>query len=170
MLEFILLMVVLLIVFIFFFRHRSEDLWEGYPNTGNVARLGLVLVGAVEVIADSTRYDSALMHFFLLKKLNPYASFISIAQVFSGVCILLVFIHYMRISVKVNGFSWYHIFAILLFVGSLVGVGYFGEYWVQRSAAYVECYTWMASSLLVLVLTVTAIYKTCVAKSYKDKE
>ena len=130
-LEFLALLVITVILCVFFFRHRSEPLWEGFPNQGNVMRMFLILVGIVEIIADSTRYDSALMHFFLIKKLNPYASFISIAQVFSAVMILLVFIRYMRCSVKANGWSWYHILAILVFIASLVGIGFFGEYRVQ---------------------------------------
>ena len=165
-LEFLALLVVAVILCVFFFRHRSEPLWEGFPNQGNVMRLFLILVGIVEIIADSTRYDSALFHFFLIKRLNPYASFISIAQVFSAVMILLVFIRYMRCSVKANGWSWYHILAILLFIASLIGIGFFGEYRVQRTAQYVRCYTWQGSSLLLLAATVIGIYATCVARDY----
>ena len=169
-LEFIAFLIITVILSGFFFRHRSEPLWEGARNEGNVWRLFLILVGVVEIIADSTRYDSALMHFFLIKRLNPYASFISIAQVFSAFCILFVFIRYMKISVRVNGWSWYHILAILVFIASLVGIGFFGEYRVQRTAQYVRCYIWQGSSLLVLALTVIGIYRTCVAKEYPDYE
>ena len=165
-LEFLALLVVCIILCVFFFRHRSEPLWDGWPNEGNVARMFVVLVGVVEIIADSTRYDSALMHFFLIKKLNPYASFISIAQVFSAVLILLVFIHYMRISVKTNAWRWFHILAIVLYLASLVGAGFFGEYRVQRTAQYVRCYLWQGSSLIVMALTVIGIYCTCVARDY----
>ncbi len=168
-LEFIALLIVTVLLLIFYFRHREEELWEGWSNSGNVARRFLVLVGIVEIIADSTRYDSALMHFFLIKRLNPYASFISIAQVFSAVCILLVFIHYMRISVKVNGWSWYHILAIVLFIASLIGIGYLGEYRVQRTAQYIRCYLWQGGSLLVFAATVIGIYRSCVAKDYDDE-
>ena len=168
-LEFIALLIVTVILIVFYFRHRSEPLWEGYRNEGNVARMFLILVGIVEIIADSTRYDSALMHFFLIKKLNPYASFISIAQVFSAVCILLVFIHYMKISVRVNGWKWYHVLAIVLFVASLVGIGYMGEYRVQRTAQYVRCYTWQGGSLLLFAATVIGIYRSCVAKEYEEE-
>ena len=169
-LEFLALLVVTVILCVFFFRHRSEPLWEGYPNEGNVARLFLILVGIVEFIADSTRYDSALMHFFLIKKLNPYASFISVTQIFTAVCILLVFIHYMRISVKTNGWRWFHILAILVFLACLVGAGFFGEYRVQRTAQYVRCYLWQGGSLLVLALNVILIYRSCVAKDYGYEE
>ncbi len=168
-LEFLALLVVTTLLLIFFFRHRGETLWEDYPNQGNVARRFLILVGIVEIIADSTRYDSALMHFFLIKRLNPYASFISITQVFSAVCILLVFIHYLRISVKTNGWSWYHFAAIILFVASLIGIGYMGEYRVQRTAQYVLCYLWQGGSLLVLALTVIGIYRSCVAREYENE-
>ena len=169
-LEFIAFLIITVVLCSFFFRHRSEPLWEGARNKGNVWRLFLILVGIVEIIADSTRYDSALMHFFLIKRLNPYASFISIAQVFSAFCILFVFIHYMKISVRVNGWSWYHFLAILVFIASLVGIGFFGEYRVQRTAQYVRCYIWQGSSLIVLAATVLGIYRTCVAKDYPDYE
>ncbi len=167
-LEFLALLIVTVVLCSFFFRHRSEPLWEGWPNSGNVARLFLILVGIVEIIADSTRYDSALFHFFFLKKLNPYASFISIAQVFSAVCILLVFIRYMRISVKVNGWSWYHILVILLYIGTLIGAGFFGEYRVQRTGEYVRCYIWQGGSLILMAVIVIGIYGTCVARDYRE--
>ncbi|MCR5090233.1 MAG: prolipoprotein diacylglyceryl transferase [Oscillospiraceae bacterium] len=163
-LEFLALLIVTALLLVFWFRHREETLWEGCPNNGNVLCMFFLLVGIVEVIADSTRYDSALFHFFLIKRLNPYASFISIAQVFSAVLILLVFIRYMKTSVRVNGFSWYHVLAVVLFIASLVGTGYMGEYRVQRTARYVDCYLWQGSSLILLALTVFGIYRTCVAK------
>ena len=166
-LEFLALLIVTVILCVFYFRHRQEPLWEDVPNQGNVFRMFLLLTGIVEIIADSTRYDSALFHFFLLKKLNPYASFVPIAMVFSAVMILLVFVHYMRISVRVNGWSWYHIFCILLFVWSLVGIGFFGEYRVQRTGLYVRCYTWQGSHLLLLAAAVIIIYATCVARDYE---
>ena len=169
-LEFLALLLVTVILCAFFFRHRSEALWEGFPNQGNVFRMFLILEGIVEIIADSTRYDSALMHFFFIKRLNPYASFISIAQVFSALLILLVFIRYMRFSIRINGFSWYHIPFILLFLGCLVGAGFFGEYRVQRTAQYVRCYIWQGSSLILLAATVIGVYLTCVARDepYSD--
>ena len=84
--------------------------------------------------------------------------------------ILLVFIRYMRYSVKANGWSWYHILAILLFIASLIGIGFFGEYRVQRTAQYVRCYIWQGSSLFLLAATVLGIYATCVARDYDYDE
>ncbi len=169
-LEFIALLIVTLLVSVFFFRHRGEDLWEGYRNKGNVMWFFLILLGVVEFLADSTRYDSALFHFFILKNLNPYASFVSIAQIFTAGCMLAAFIRYMRISVKVNGWSWYHYAAIPGFLACLVGAGYFGEYKVQRTGLYVRCYIWQASSLIVLAVLILLIYRSCVAKDYGDLE
>ena len=168
-LEFIALLVVTVLLCAFYFRHRSEPLRDGYRNEGNVARRFLILLGIVEFIADSTRYDSALMHFFLIKKLNPYASFISVTQIFTAVCILLFFIHYMRISVKANGWRWYHFLAILVFLACLVGAGYFGEYRVQRTAQYVRCYLWQGGSMLLLAATLFCVYRTCVARDYEEE-
>ena len=165
-LEFLALLVVTVILCIFFFRHRSEPLWEDVPNHGNVFCMFLLLAGAVEIIVDSTRYDSALFHFFLLKKLNPYASFVPIAMVVSAVMILLVLIRYMRISVRVNGWSWYHILAIVVFAAALGIIGYLGEYKVQRTGDYVRCYLWYGIGLLMWIVDIVAIYATCVAKDY----
>lgn len=165
-LEFLALLVITVILCVFYFRHRSEPLWEGIPNHGNVMCMFLLLTGVVEIIVDSTRYDSALFHFFLLKKLNPYASFVPIAMVVSAILILLVFIRYMRISVRVNGWSWYHILAIVAFIAALVVIGYLGEYRVQRTGAYVRCYLWYAAGLLTWLAVVIGIYSSCVAKEY----
>ena len=95
-LEFLALLVITVILCGFFFRHRSEPLWDGWRNEGNVMWLFLILLGVVEFIADSTRYDSALMHFFLIKRLNPYASFISITQIFTAVCFVQRTAQYVR--------------------------------------------------------------------------
>lgn len=167
-LEFLALLVVTILVCAFYFRHREEDLWEGYGNNGNVMMIFLILLGFVEFLADSTRYDSALFHFFIFKSLNPYACFVAIAQVFTAVCMLVVYIRYLRISVKVNGWSWYHIASIPFLLACYVGAGFFGEYKVQRTGLYVRCYTWMSVSLALLVLMIWLMYRTCVAKDYGD--
>ena len=167
-LEFILLLIVSVILLIFYFRHRSEPLRNGQNNSGNVMWRFLVLLGMVEFLADSTRYDSALFHFFLIKKLNPYASFISITQVFSAVCFLICLIRYMKISVKSNGWKWYHFLSMLFFLLTYVAAGYMGEYRVQRTAKYVQCYLWEGGAMLAVALNLLCIYHSCLAKDDYD--
>ena len=82
---------------------------RGCPRTGNTARLFVLLYAAVEIVMDSTRYDSPLMHFRILSDLNQFSAFISLAQVFAGFTVLGILIHFTRCSVRCNGFRWYHI-------------------------------------------------------------
>ncbi|MBO5556554.1 MAG: prolipoprotein diacylglyceryl transferase [Oscillospiraceae bacterium] len=162
--EFLLLLVVMIILLIFFLNHRNDKLRGTRSRGGEVARWFLVLYGVVEVIMDSTRYDSHLMHFTLIKKLNPYACFISVGQVFAAITILCVLIHYLKLSVRSRGWRWYHIVLLLVYVGTLLGAGYWGEYMVQRTGLYVRCYTIQGISLLVMVLVVLILYRTCLAR------
>ncbi len=161
--EFLLLLLVAVILIVFYCDHRDDRL-RGGNNGGHVARRFLLYYGAVEIIMDSTRYDSHLMHFTVLKQLNPYAPFISVAQVFAAVTILCVLIHYLKTSVKARGWKWYHVLLLLVYLASLLGVGYWGEYKVQRTGMYARCYIIQGLSLLVMVWVATILYSTCKAK------
>lgn len=159
----LLMLLVAILLLVFYCDHRDDRL-RGGNKGGNVARHFLLYYGAVEIIMDSTRYDSHLYHFTFIKRLNPYASFISVAQVFAAVTILCVLIHYLKISVKARGWKWYHVVLLLMYLGSLIGAGYFGEYKVQRTGLYARCYIIQSISLLVMVWVVCTLYRTCKAK------
>ena len=88
------------------------------------------------------------MHFHLLSSLNQYSSFVSLAQVFAACTALYVLVFYSVRSIKANGFSYWHALSWLGFVLSLVGIGYLGEYKVQRTAQYLKCYSIQQKSLL----------------------
>ena len=60
--QFLVMLVVALLVWNLYFKQQSTKMRKPCPKTGNVARLAMVFYGAVEIIADSTRYDSPLMH------------------------------------------------------------------------------------------------------------
>ena len=47
---FLALLLITVILCSFFFRHRSEPLWDGWRNEGNVMWLFLVLLGLVLVV------------------------------------------------------------------------------------------------------------------------
>lgn len=158
--QFLLMLLVTLMLLVFYCDHRDDRL-RGGNRGGNVARRFLVLYGAVEVIMDSTRYDSHLYHFTMIKSLNPYASFVSIAQVFAAVTILGVLIYYLRRSVKARGWRWYHGALLLLYAASLLGAGYLGEYKVQRTGLYMRCYTIQTLSMLLMVWVVHMLYLSC---------
>ncbi|MBR1457345.1 MAG: prolipoprotein diacylglyceryl transferase [Oscillospiraceae bacterium] len=161
--EFLLMILVAVLLIVFYCDHRDDRL-RGGNKGGNVARRFLLYYGAVEIIMDSTRYDSHLYHFTFFKDLNRFASFISIAQVFAAVTILCVLIHYMRVSIKARGWKWYHIALLLVYLASLLGVGYFGEYKVQRTGLYARCYIIQSVSLLVMAWVACMMYRTCKAK------
>ena len=139
------------------------------PREGNVMRLALVMYGAVEMIADSTRNDSPLLHFRILSKLNQWSAFISLAQVFAAVSAICVLVFYSRMSIKAGGFSWKHPLLWLGFLASLFGIGYLGEYRVQRygTQKYLECYAIMAVSCFLMYMCVYLTYKMCVRKTAK---
>ena len=167
--EAILLVILFLWILKFFFSGRKRKMCNPCPRSGNIFRIALVAYGMIEMITDSTRYDSPLMHFRIISYLNQYSAFISLAQLFSAIAALCVLIYYSRMSIKANGFSWKHPALWLLFIGSLIGIGYFGEYRVQRygTQKYFECYGIMAVSCILSFLSVYLLYRMCV---YKDKE
>ena len=163
--EAILMLLLALLMVVFYCRHRRDHMKAGGSRSGNVFRIFLVLFCIVEFPMDSTRYDSAMFHFSgFLRMLNKYISFVSLTQLFCGVAILCVLIHFLRISVRGNGWSWYHIFLLIVYVGTLVVVGFFGEYRVQRYAAYLKCYSIMTAGLLVMALVVYIFYLTAKKK------
>ena len=162
--EFMLMLVVAWMLLRFFREKSDRRMKRGCPETGNAARLFVLLYAAVEIVMDSTRYDSPLMHFRLLSDLNQYSAFISLAQIFAGVTVLAVLIRYSRGSIRANGFRWYHPVIWLGFLASLFGIGKLGEYNVQRYAAYLRCYGIMSASCLLMVVLVWAMYRSCVSE------
>lgn len=160
-LSFLLLLVVTVLLVRFYTRYRRYPMLDGSSVNGNVFRLFLLLWGVTEVLMDSLRYDSCLMHFTFLKSLNPYASFISLGQVFAGVSILVVMIHFTRVRVRGEGFGLKILLAWILFLVSLFCAGFLGEYRVQRTGNYALCYSIQIVSLIVIALAVWWMYKGC---------
>lgn len=161
--EFLLMLVVTGMVLHFFRDKGWRRMKRGCPRTGNTARLFVLLYAAVEIVMDSTRYDSPLMHFRVISVLNQYSAFISLAQVFAGFTVLGILIHFTRCSVRANGFRLYHVGAWLGFFVCLFVIGKLGEYNVQRYAAYLQCYAFMSAGCVALVLLVWALYRSCVS-------
>ena len=161
-----LLLLLVTVVLVRFFRHyRRYPMLDGTSTNGNVFRLFLLLWGVTEVVIDSLRDDSCFMHFTFLKGLNPYASFVSLGQIFAAVTILAVLIRFTAIRVRGGAGGWKLALAWLLYLLSLVGAGYFGEYKVQRSANYALCYPIQIVSLAVMTLVVLWTYRGCL---YRD--
>ena len=139
-------------------------------RSGNVWRMFLVYYGIVEIVIDSLRNDSPLMHFHLLSELNQYSSFVSLAQIFAGFTALYVLIYYSRNSIRANGFSYLHALSWLGFVICLVAIGYLGEYKVQRTAQYLKCYSIQIVGCLVLAVILRLLYESCAVKRRRQYE
>ena len=161
-----LLLLAITVELVHFYRHyRRYPMIDGSSTNGNVFRLFLLLWGLSEVVIDSLRYDSCFMHFTFLKGLNPYASFVSLGQIFAAVTILAVLIHFTVIRVRGHNGGWKLVLAWVIYLVSLVCAGYLGEYKVQRSANYALCYPIEIVSMLVMTLVVIWAYRGCL---YKD--
>ena len=160
----LLLLVVTVLLVRFYLRYRKYPMIDGSNPNGNVFRIFLLLWGVTEAVIDSLRYDSCFMHFIWLKQLNPYASFVSLGQIFAAVTILAVLIRFTLVRVRGRRGGWKLVLAWLVYLASLVGAGYFGEYKVQRSANYALCYPIEIASLLVMAAVVWWTYKGCLYK------
>ncbi len=135
----------------FFYARRRLPMKEGCPRDGNVAWMFLVFHSAVELLMDSTRYDSSFMHF---------NAFVSIVQIFSAVCILIALIHYSRLSVRANGRQGYHFAMWIGYFFTLAGTGA-AEYLVQRFGnMYIPCYSGMTLTCTMMAVIVYLMYKT----------
>lgn len=163
-LAFLVMLLVTLAVLRFYLRRGRRKMLPPCERSGNVWRMFLLYYGAVEIVIDSLRNDSPLMHFHLISVLNQYSSFVSLAQVFAAATALYVLVFYSVRSIKTHGFSWWHAASWVGFVLSLVGIGYLGEYKVQRTAQYFKCYSIQILSCLAMVIIIRLVYSSCVKK------
>jgi prolipoprotein diacylglyceryltransferase len=162
-LSFLAMLVIALILLRFYVKHGKRKMLPPCARSGNVWRMFLLYFGAVEIVVDSLRDDRVLMHFKLLSGLNQYSSFVCLAQVFAAATALYVLVYYSVKSIKAHGFSFWHVLSWIGFVASLVGIGYFAEYKVQRYSTYFKSYSIQIASCLAMVLIIRAVYKSCVA-------
>ena len=163
--EGVLLLVLFVVACVFWKNHIRDKMYAPCSRSGNVARMALIVYGALEVIMDSTRFDSPLMRFKFISYLNQYSAFISFAQVFSAITMLLVLIYYSARGIKARGFRWYYPLIWAGFLGGVFMVGFLGEYKVQRYAAYLQCYSFMLVGLILMVVMIYLAYRRCVRRS-----
>ena len=161
MLEVVLMLLAFFLVLGFFRNNRTVKMYWPCKSSGNVWRMFLLAYSSIEIVTDSLRTDSPLMHFTFLTSLNAYSAFISFAQVTAVAFLLYVFLYYLISSIRTNGFGWKHALAILLFLVSLVGVGFFGEYSIQRYGTVIRGYVSMVLSLLIIVSVCISLYRSC---------
>ena len=152
--QFLIMMLMTVFLVVFYCRRNKVSMRWGVQR-GHIAIIAMALYGAVEVVLDSTRYDSS---FFRLN------GFISLVQIVSAVTLLAALVYYSIASIKGRGFKFYHILFWLVFIGGLALVGYF-EYLVQRHGNwYIKCYTVMSIGALLMFASTFATYLTVCEK------
>ena len=159
--EFLLLAAVFVIVLRFFFRRRRQAMKAGQKRDGNVALFALLLLSAVELLCDSTRYDSSFL---------PFNGFVSLTQIVCGVCLLVPLVVWSVRSIRANGRGVFH---WALWVGwflALAGAGVC-EYLVQRHGDwYLSCYLAMAVTCYFMARLPYAMYRSVCAKKKRAKK
>ena len=164
------LMIVLALVLLVLLKKLAEtQMHSPCSQDGNVARIFLVLFSVIEVVIDSLRNDSILMRFRFLHQMNPYSSFISLAQIFSLILLICVFVYYLSKSIKIYGFDRGHLGAIILFLICGAMMGATGEFCIQRFGSIrflLTVRTWgyisMLSGAFFMVRLILKQYRSCV--------
>ena len=158
--EFLLLCVVFAAVLRFFLRRRRAPMKAGQKKDGNVALYALGLSAAVELLCDSTRYDSSFLHF---------NGFVSISQIACGVCILAVLVVWSIRSARANGRSAFHWAIWIGWFFALAGAGV-SEYLVQRHGDwYLGCYAAMAVCSFFMARLPYAMYRSICARKKRAR-
>ncbi len=152
--EFLIMLLVFWLLLRFFYRRRRYPMKNDYSRDGNVALLFLLLYDAVELVLDSTRYDSSYL---------PFNGFISLTQILCALIILGILIFYSIRSVKANGRQIYHWIMWVGFFLTVAGTGVL-EYLIQRHGNwYLFCYGSMSVVVLLMAFIVYRMYLTVCA-------
>lgn len=160
-LQFLVMLGVFFLLLRFFHKRRRWPMKAAQPRDGNVALMFLTWYSAMELVADSTRYDSSFM---------PINGFVSMVQVVSAVTLLGVLIVYTVRSVRANGHQLLHWLLWGGFWLSIAGTGVL-EYLIQRHGNwYLTCYPAMSLCCLATVLVIYRMYKNVCADKRRKKK
>ena len=155
--EFLVMLAAAFVLMKFYFARRSLPMRGGESSDGHTMRLFLLIFSAAELILDSTRYDSSFMHF---------NGFVSIVQMVAAITVLVILVHYSRVSIRVNGRGARHWALWIAFFLSLVCVG-LSEYFVQRHGDwYGRCYFFMFIGICAMSASVYMMYLTCCERKH----
>ena len=147
----------------FYILCHNDEMKSPCSAGGNVARLLLAAFSAVEIVLDSMRYDSSFLHFSgpLLKYLNKLAGSVSVAQLAAAVCIIWVFVFYIRCSIAANGKNILTYIMCGAFAAGFIGAAAC-EYLVQRyTGSYAAIYVFQTASAAVMMAAVCLAYVAC---------
>lgn len=158
--QFLVMLLVFWLLLHFFQKRRRWPMKAGQPRDGHVALMFLTWYSAVELVADSTRYDSSFM---------PINGFVSMVQVVSAVTLLGVLIVYTVRSVRANGHQLLHWLLWGGFWLSIAGTGVL-EYLIQRHGNwYLFCYPMMSLCCCATALVIYRMYKNVCGERRKKK-
>ncbi len=155
--EAILLAVLLVVLLSLFSKLRGAAAKNGKSGSGSVWMMFLLWYSALEIVMDSTRYDSSFA------RVN---GFVSVVQTFCGLMMLAVLVWYSVRAVKADGLKAYQ---WLIWSGWLVLLGGAGvsEYLVQRHGNwYLSCYYLMSSCLVIMSWLTYRMYRHQCVKVY----
>ena len=153
--QFLLFLILAAVLVFFYCRRRKVPMKNGYNGGGHVTLMFLVMYGALELILDSTRYDSSFFR---------WNGFVSMVQIFSAMFVIGIFIFYSVYSVKFNGLKIYHIIMWVFFLCVAGATGYL-EYLVQRHGDwYRMCYGFMGMNCAILAASNYVMYRTVCQK------
>ncbi|MBR0039758.1 MAG: prolipoprotein diacylglyceryl transferase [Oscillospiraceae bacterium] len=156
--EFLLLGIVFFLALRFFLRRRRAPMKAGQKKDGNTALYALLLSAAVELVCDSTRYDSSFL---------PINGFVSVTQIACGVCILVPLVIWSVRSIRANGRSLFHWAVWVGWFLALAGAG-IAEYLVQRHGDWhLSCYALMSAMGFLMAWLPYRMYKSVCAKKRK---
>ena len=161
--SFMLLVLVAIALIFVYYRNHNVQMKRPCRRDGNIARLGLVLWGVAEIVCESTRFDAPHLKFSsgnaFGRLLTKAAGFVGTNMVIAAVCILCVFVHYSKMSVRANGVKPKHWILWVGFVLSLACIG--GAEYLYQRFAYVWLYGVMAAGIVGWISVNFAMFRTC---------
>lgn len=151
--QFALMLLMCAMLMRFFVLHRRARMKADQPRDGNVALMFLNWYSALELVADSTRYDGNFL------RIN---GFVSLGQIVAAFSLLAVLIVYVTRSKRAGSSKRFRVWLWVGFWVSIAVTGVF-EYLVQRfTGMYLICYAVMcASCFAVAMVNVTAYKSVC---------
>ena len=139
---------------------RRRSISEQNSTAGFGAFMSLLLFDAVELIMDSTRYDSSFVHF---------NGFVSIVQMFCAITMLGILVIISVRTVRCKGVNARMIAIWAGFLAGIVTVG-ISEYLVQRHGNWhVYCYAAMSAGVIAMTVSVYCAYLSASKKAKKSR-
>ena len=151
------------IIMSFYNKYGNKKVRKPASRYGNVWNMALTAYAAIEIVLDSTRIDSMHFTFRKILTLNRFSTFISIGQIVPIIILIAVFVHYVKCASNARGFGIKHIIAIVMFVVSVVLIGFLGEYKWQRIGSYMS-YLYMVVGALVIAIDIRLMYAECLKR------